>query len=192
MHHTSLNKVFYVTFDNKWLGPGMPEGRTKAILHGVYGREGQPLLTHLLLETGAHWSGIPLVALSTGESPPQIYAWRQPWGCMGDEPIVSHLPFLEGLKVETKHCFGRHTGIIIDWNGAFAAHPQEHKPLSLILDEDGGFLLLPNNYMTHVEDLHFTRNDIGMKKFYRRGEATWWEGQVPLPPITQNDTGDTQ
>jgi hypothetical protein len=177
MNHATLDDIFYVNVPNEHLGPHMPPGTTPAILHGVYGREGQLLLTHLLLETGAHWSGIPLIALGTG-TPPYPDTNRQPWGCMGSEPIVSHLPYLAGLKALTQRGGARHTGIIIDWKGAFAKWPQEHKPLSLLVDDDGGFLLLPNNYFS-LHDAHFTKGN--PPKEYRRGETTWWEGELPLP-----------
>jgi len=186
--HATLDRVFYVEVDNSHLGPNMPAGSTKGILHGVYGRAGQHLLTHVLLETGAHWSGIPLIALGT-ERPPMPDSRRQPWGCMGDEPHVSHLPYLEGLKARCYIGECRHTGIVIDWSGPWSVHPQEHKPLALLQDCGGGFLLLPNNYYT-LEDSHFTKGP--PPKVYRRGETVWWEGDSPIPRRSQDDTGDSQ
>jgi hypothetical protein len=185
--HTSLDKVFYVKVDNKHLGPQMPEGETSAILHGVYGRPGQHLLTHLLLETGGHWSGIPLIALGV-ERPPIPDARRQPWGCMGETPEVSHLPYLEGLKARCYLGEARHTGVMVDWTGPFSHHPQEHKPLSLLIDSAGGFLLMPNNYFT-LEDAHFTKGP--PPKTYRRGETTWWEGDSPIPQTSPVHTRDS-
>jgi len=175
MKHVSLPQHFYGYVNNRYLGPNMPNGSTKVLIHGVYGREGQHLLTHCLLESGAHWSGIPLIALSTREDDLSTGSERQPWGCMGDDLNVSQLHYLKGLKVCCRLGSGRHTGIIIDWTGPFASHPQEHKPLSLIHSADGGFWLLPNNYFT-LEDKHFTTGDLSLTKHYRRGETTWYEG----------------
>ena len=66
MKHASLPHHHYVKVPNSLLGPKMPSGSTNAILHGIYGHPGQLVLTHLLLETGAHWSGIPLILLNDG------------------------------------------------------------------------------------------------------------------------------
>lgn len=177
MKHASLPHHFYVEVDNTYLGPQMPAGRTRALLHGVYGREGQALLTHLILETGAHWSGVPLTGLfQEGGERVHPLSDSQPWGCMGDDISASELPYLEGLRVRPRFLpsGGRHTGIIIDWDGAFSREPAEHKPLSLLALDDGGFALLPNNYF-EISDPHFTKPDAGIKRFYRRGETVWWE-----------------
>ena len=52
MIHKTLPQHFYVAVPNALLGPKMPEGYTRGLLHGIYGREGQALLTHVLLDTG--------------------------------------------------------------------------------------------------------------------------------------------
>jgi len=178
MKHASLGDIFYVDVDNNLLGPNMPPGVTPAILHGVYAREGQLLLTHLLLQSGAHWSGIPLIALTTSGAmglPTHLQDQLQPWGAMGTELVVSRLDYLEGLTVNPRFIdeMGRHSGIIIDWHGPFARHPQEHKPLSLIILSSGQFALLPNNYFT-MSDPHFTKPS-DLTKHYRRGEEVYWE-----------------
>jgi hypothetical protein len=41
----------------------MPSGFTEGILHGIFCKSGQLMLTHVQLQTGAHWSGLPLSAL---------------------------------------------------------------------------------------------------------------------------------
>ena len=183
MKHVALNEIFYVKVPNSLLGSALPAGYTEGILHGVYGRKGQTLLTHVLLESGAHWSGIPLIALGISEDL-RGQSWRQPWGCMGDDISVSKLPYLEGLSAalsDGTKC--RHTGLIIDWLGEFSKHPQEHKPLSLLIDSGGGFLLLPNNYIK-LSDNHFTK-DSDLTKFYKRGETVWWEGEEIFPQAQQ-------
>jgi hypothetical protein len=178
MNHASLNEVFYVKVPNSFLGPQMPEGYTRGILHGVYGRSGQTLLTHILLESGAHWSGIPLIGIGVTDGT-RGQSYRQPWACMGESPVVSKLKYLEGLRVKASGHTARHTGIVIDWGEEFSKHPQEHKPLSLLIDAEGGFLLLPNNYFI-VSDLHFTETS-EITKFYKRGESVWWEGDDVAP-----------
>jgi hypothetical protein len=180
MIHKSLPQIFYVSVPNSYLGPDMPDGFTKGILHGLYGREGQMILCHILLESGAHWSGIPLVGLSmewdgepfVGNIP---FSDLQPWGCMGEALEISFLEYLEGLEVAPRFlpCKGRHTGIIVDWNGKFSRHPEEHKPLSLIHLASGSFALLPNNYFM-LFDKHFCKPS-DMTKYYRRGDTVWWE-----------------
>jgi hypothetical protein len=180
MKHVSLPQVFYIKVPNRLLGPKMPDGFTAAILHGMYAREGQAVLTHLLLESGAHWSGVPLHEIymnyddiTTDEKLSQQDL--QPWGCMGTDLVISSLDYLEGLKVKPRFIDvdGRHTGIILDWNGKFSRHPQEHKPLSLIHLRNGSFALLPNNYFS-ISDPHFVEPS-ELVKLYKRGEKVYWE-----------------
>lgn len=155
MKHTSLGQIFYVKIDKKYLGPDL-EGFEEGILHGIYCREGEAVLSHILLKSGAHWSGIPLVGLNINKDSMDL-SILQPWGGMGDDISVSCLDYLSGLPVEPRFIpsKGRHSGIIIDWNGKFSKHPTEHKPLSLIVLDSGGFCLLPNNYFI-ISDKHFT------------------------------------
>ena len=63
--HANLPFHLYVNVQNSFLGPTMPPGTTAAIWHGVYARPYQTLYCHVLLESGAHWSGLPMHAIST-------------------------------------------------------------------------------------------------------------------------------
>ena len=175
--HTALPYHFYVFVDNKYLGKDVPEGFTEGILHGVYAKTGQMMLTHVQLETGAHWSGIPLHGLT--HKPVKDLKKVEPWGCMGEQITATLFPYLDGLvgKYMKDNLKFRHTGIIIDWNDGFSRYPQEHKPLSLVALEQGNFGLLPNNYFK-IYDKHFTQEldevDVTLKK-YKRGEVIYWE-----------------
>ena len=171
--HTPLPFHFYVNVNNAFLGPDMPEGVTKGIWHGVYCREYQILSCHVFLESGAHWSGLPLHAISCTDDFRHDSNVLMPWAGMGEEIEAVHMPFLEGLEV-TNHP-GRHTGLIIDWKDGYSRYPEEHKPLSLIQLETGQFALLPNNYVLYKEK-HFV-NDAANEnlKHYRRGEEVYWE-----------------
>jgi hypothetical protein len=171
--HTPLPFHFYVNVNNAFLGPKMPKGVTKAIWHGIYCREYQTMSCHVFLESGAHWSGLPLHAISTTTDfslgPEKV----MPWCGMGEELEAVLMPFLEGMETSEG---GRHTGIIIDWKDGYSRYPAEHKPLSLIQLKSGQFALLPNNYVTYKEK-HFV-DDAAKKnmKRYRRGEQVYWEG----------------
>jgi hypothetical protein len=176
--HTPLPYHLYIWVNNKHLGPEMPNGLTAGILHGVYAKNGQMMLTHVQLESGAHWSGLPLHVLTHKEITvdlPQV----EPWGCMGREITATHFPYLDGQKGKTlkEGYLFRHTGIIIDWNDGYSRYPQEHKPLSLVALEQGNFGLLPNNYFK-IQDKHFTEDldsqNINLKK-YKRGDQIYWE-----------------
>ena len=181
MNHVNLPQIFYVYVDNNDLGVGMPPGFSKGILHGIYAREGQAILTHILLESGAHWSGIPLYNLYLNNPDEESGSLHigvtslQPWGGMGSDLKVSKLTYLEGLRLKPRfiEIEGRHTGIIIDWADGFSIHPQEHKPLSLIVLDNGQFAMLPNNYFL-LSDPHFTKPS-DLTRFYRRGETVYWE-----------------
>jgi len=176
--HCTLPYHFYVWVNNKHLGEEMPCGFTQGILHGIYWRQGQLALTHVQLETGAHWSGLPLHVLRHKKIIDELDL-IEPWGGMGKELTTNFFPYLEGLQgiVLKNNLKFRHTGILIDWNDGFSRYPQEHKPLFLIALEQGNFGLLPNNYFK-LYDKHFTDTleefDVNLKK-YKRGEKVYWE-----------------
>jgi hypothetical protein len=176
--HSQLPHHFYVYVDNAYIGPEMPKGFTKGILHGFYGRDAQMMMCHVLLETGAHWSGMPLSAVYHKEVNNSI-DFLQPWGCMGKEMQITFFDYLEGLTGKTlkENLKFRHTGIIVDWKDGFSRYPSEHKPLSLLALEQGNFALLPNNYF-RLFDKHFTepleQSNVNLKK-YKRGETVYWE-----------------
>lgn len=176
--HASLPFHFYVNVDNEFLGPQMPKGTTPAIWHGVFCREYQLLSCHVLLESGAHWSGLPLHALSTTKDFSFSRQQLMPWGAMGSEVDVWYAVYLEGLLAETHRPFqskARHTGIMVDWKDGFSRYPAEHKPLNLLHLENGQFALLPNNYAT-FSDAHFTTTAARENlRHYRRGSDVYWE-----------------
>ena len=171
--HTPLPFHFYVNVNNAFLGPDMPEGVTKGIWHGVFCREYQVLSCHVFLESGAHWSGLPLHALSCTDDFRHDGNTLMPWCGMGEEIEAVYMPFLEGLEVATIP--GRHTGIIIDWKDGYSRYPAEHKPLSLIQLETGQFALSPNNYLTYKEKHFVNEKAKENMKHYRRGEEVYWE-----------------
>ena len=199
--HANLPFHLYVNVNNSFLGPDMPAGTTPAIWHGVYARPYQTLYCHVLLESGAHWSGLPLHALSTTQDFSLAREQLMPWGSMGEETEAWHAHYLEGLKCSVRApstagplpirievderevrvvylpqgVVGRHTGIIIDWSDGFSRYPQEHKPLNLVALDAGQFALLPNNHLT-FEDAHFVEPKAreNMKR-YRRGETVYWD-----------------
>ena len=175
--HANLPHHLYVKVRNDFLGPNMPAGCTPAIWHGLYCRPGQLPMAHVLLESGAHWSGLPIHAISTGDFTHDGHE-LSPWGGMGENLDVWHARYLEGLTVNTLKPFksrGRHTGIMVDWSDGFSRYPQEHKPLSLINLESGQFALLPNNYFI-LQDAHFVEESARENlKHYKRGDIVYWE-----------------
>ena len=133
--HSNLPFHFYINVDNNFLGKNMPRGVTKGIWHGIYCRPGQLLMCHVLLESGANWTGLPIHAISVNENFCYNQEILMPWSAMGEELDVFHTKYLEGLKcsiIDLINDSGRHTGIIIDWKDGFSRYPQEHKPLNLI------------------------------------------------------------
>ena len=176
--HTSLPFHFYVNVDNRFLGPEMPEGSTKAIWHGIYCREYQTLSCHVFLESGAHWSGLPLHALSATEDFSYRSEMLMPWAGMGEEIEAVYMPFLEGLEalaVKPMLEEGRHTGLIIDWKDGYSRYPAEHKPLSLIQLGTGQYALLPNNYVVYKEKHFVDQAAKDNLRNYKRGEEVYWE-----------------
>lgn len=175
--HANLPFHFYVNVQNSFLGPDMPPGTTAAIWHGVYARDYQTLITHVLLESGAHWSGLPLHAISTTLDFSVSRENLMPWASMGEETEAWYANYLEGLECLVHAPFkasGRHTGIMIDWSDGFSRYPKEHKPLNLINLDSGQFALLPNNYATYT-DSHFCQASAQQNfKHYKRGDEVYW------------------
>lgn len=176
--HENLPFHIYVNVDNSFLGPDMPSGKTPGIWHGVYSRPHQVIMCHVFLESGAHWSGLPLHALASGSD----FSWTEdqlmPWASMGDDVETFHAKYLEGLECDVFNPIkspGRHTGIIIDWADGYSRYPAEHKPLNLIELKNGQFCLMPNNFVV-FRDKHFV-DDAAKEnlKNYRRGETVYWE-----------------
>ena len=184
--HASLPYHLYVNVGNEHLGPSMPAGVTPGLWHGIFARPGQVVLCHVLLESGAHWSGLPLHALSAGLDFSLGPSDLMPWGAMGGDLESWHAGYLEGLECEVRAPFtarGRHTGIVVDWADGFSRYPQEHKPLSLLALDSGQFALLPNNFATY-RDAHFTSPGAQANlRHYRRGEGVWWEGSDRDPAV---------
>lgn len=176
--HIELPHHFYVNVNNYFLGPTMSSGVTKGIWWGCYSRMGQVIMCHVLLESGAHWSGIPIQQISTSDDFSKTGNDLMPWAAMGDDMDLIHNKYLEGLKVNTIQPFigeGRHTGVIIDYKDGYSRYPQEHKPLNLISLSSGQFALLPNNFVI-IEDLHFTDNAAKENlKHYKRNDKIFWE-----------------
>ena len=176
--HAHLPFHFYVNVHNLFLGSNMPDGVTKAIWHGIYCREYQTLSCHVFLESGAHWSGLPLHALSTTQEFRYGSEILMPWCGMGEEIEAVYMPFLEGLEariIKPIEETGRHTGIIIDWKDGYSRYPAEHKPLNLIQTESGQFALLPNNYVIYKEKHLVNELAKDNLKHYKRGEEIYWE-----------------
>lgn len=173
--HASLPYHIYVNVNNAFLGPNMPKGTTRGIVHAVYGREYQVLLFHVMLESGANWSGLPIQAISTTDNFDLDHHALMPWKVMGEDMDVVEFKYLEGLQVKTRAGFGRHTGIIVDWKDGYSRYQSEHKPLNLIVLDRGQICLMPNNYCTY-EDKHFTEESAKENlKHYKRGDEIYWE-----------------
>jgi len=176
--HGNLPFHLYVNVENSFLGSAMPPGYTPAIWHGVYSKPHQIIMCHVFLESGAHWSGLPLHAISTTTSFDKDKSDLMPWACMGDDVETFHAKYLEGLECEVfkpSVYRGRHTGIIVDWSDGYSRYPEEHKPLNLIELEGGQFGLLPNNFVL-FKDKHFVDDAAKVNlKHYRRGEVVYWE-----------------
>ena len=153
----------------------MPEGVTKGIWHGVYGREYQVLLCHVLLETGAHWSGMPIHGISNTNDFSLSHQELMPWKCMGEDIDVFDVHYLRGLEVLTKSGLGRHTGIMVDWKDGYSEYPQEHKPLNLVCLESGQFCLMPNNYCRFFDKHFIHQKGSSDTSSYLRGEEIYWE-----------------
>jgi len=182
--HANLPFHFYVNVQNSFLGPTLTPGSSAAFWNGVYARPYESLFCHVLLESGAHWSGLPLHAISTTLDFSVPRECVMPWTSMGEETEAWHVHYLEGLECNVHAPFkalGRHTGVIIDWADGFSRYPQEHKPLNLIALNSGQFTLLPNNYATY-NDNHFCQASAQQNfKHYKRGEEVFWEGRPPRP-----------
>lgn len=172
MNHTSLPYPIYVNVLNTMLGMN-DAGTTRALWHGVHSREGQVLMCHLMLETGAHWSGMPLHGISSTTcfaTPQQCCSW----GAMGQRISSTLLWYLQGLRATVDGVGAVHTGIIIDWLDGYALVPAEHKPLNLLCTDDGWYMLMENN-RCRFEDAHLIDPSTSHQtQHYRRNTITYW------------------
>ncbi len=173
MNHATLPFPIYVNVSNQMLGMQTP-GVTRGMWHGVHSRLSQVVMCHVMLESGAHWSGLPIHAISATHtfcSPEEACRW----GAMGERITVTHLPMLAGTRAETKDgADGTHTGLVIDWTDHWATVPAEHKPLNVIAMATGPYRLLPNNEM-RVWDPHLLDEArIHDVKEYRRIRTVYW------------------
>jgi len=172
MNHAALPFPIYVYVQNVHLG--LNDGTTRGLWHGVHSRMGQELMCHVMLETGSHWSGIPLRALQWQQTIPKNCV--SPWGAMGERIQCVHMPYLEGLECRNKSSISyRHTGIIVDWLDGYAKIPAEHKPLNLLMHQDGGYVALPNNYIAFKDKHLIDENSNPFALNYRRNEKIYWE-----------------
>ena len=180
MRHVSLPFHIYVFVDNKYLDGSV--GHTLGVLHGLYARMGQVVLTDILLETGAHWSGVPIHGISSRQNPDcnKFLDEIQPWGAMGEELSVSHLDYLEGLQVEIfgEKWKGRSTGLVLDWYDGYSRYPQQHKCLHLLEMDSGHYTLQPNNYIRWRDPSFVVEEDFYKCKNYRRSDKVWYPEDV--------------
>lgn len=175
--HANLPFHIYVNVDNRFLGEKMPSGYTPAIWHSVFCRANQVLMCHVLLESGANWTGLPIHAISTKKAFDFTSDDLMPWAAMGEDLDIFNVNYLEGIEcktIEPIESKGRHTGIMIDWKDGFSRYPQEHKPLNMIELENGQFAFFPNNFIVY-NDKHFVNKDAQANfKYYKRGENIYW------------------
>ena len=189
MKHGNMPYHLYVLVPNALLTNGVNTGYTRGIWWGVYCRLGQHLMSHVLLESGANWTGIHVKDLiaddGKSKSLENINFYNNleqplfPWAAMGDDVEVFPANYLEGLDVKDARNgkpLGRHTGLMFDWRDGFSRYPQEHKPLNLIaLTDSPQFAMLPNNFCL-FQDKHFiTKTQDPNIKNYRRGADVKWE-----------------
>lgn len=173
MNHAPLPFPIYVNVNNIMLGMNEP-GTTRALWHGVHSRQGQVLMCHLMLETGAHWSGMPLHGISNTQSFTDSATCCR-WGAMGERLTVTLMPYLEGLLVEfDEQRVGRHTGLLIDWVDGWAKVPAEHKPLNLIQSSAGWYGLVENNRCAFMDEHLVVEEKRGETKGYRRNTVAYW------------------
>ena len=98
MKHGNMPYHLYVLVPNTLLTNGVNSGYTKGIWWGVYCRLGQHLMSHVLLESGANWTGIHVkdLIVDDGKSKSleniKFYNIPEqplfPWAAMGDEVEV--------------------------------------------------------------------------------------------------------
>ena len=161
MNHAPLPYPIYVYVNNVFLGL-QDKGSTRGLWHGVHSRVGQELMCHVMLETGAHWSGLPLRSLSGtpgGHKELDAHQAASKWGAMGVRLTVTLFPYLEGLvcNPNDENLWFRHTGIVVDWVDGWAKVPAEHKPLHLLVQRDDKYFGLWTNNMLAFGDAHLIK-----------------------------------
>lgn len=194
MTHAALPRHLYVHVRKDFLTKNPDEGGVTipGVLHGLYTPLNEVAYGHLLLDDGSHWCGIPIHAISLRPAsavrpvaeptaPVFDHAYVQPWGNMGETPVIVDMPYLSGMAghlLIDNRCFV-HTGMILDWkDGGFVRSAEQHKPLHLVaLESLGTLALMPNNYVCFTDESTKGRSIDELSTVYRRNNTRWFPEQ---------------
>ena len=146
--------------------------RFDCIVHGARSRAGKVMTFHVHLESGAHYSLLPLHKLVWKQDVPD---WSlpdlQPWDCFSDhcQAIV-----FEYLREKRTYLIGKkvwgHYILTFDWyDNAFSDYPPEFKQGHLIKLDNGLFGIYPNNYLLFQDKSYTGQLDLGsVPKLFRQ------------------------
>lgn len=128
----------------------MPEP-VPAQIHAAYARDGQALLFHAHLESGANYTGVRVDQMyhkmPTSESLP--LSLLQPFGCLSGSLECFVLGLFKNQRVYCHYLgiWGKYVMSFDFMEGQYVDMPEEFKQYHLIALDSGQYCLHPNNYL---------------------------------------------
>lgn len=129
----------------------------------------------VMLENGAQWANVPIHMLSTNPDgvplKPEFATW---WDCFSDTFEVVELPLLKSLACTVRNrddgYWGGNYLFTIDWQGAWAEIPEQHKQHHVIELKSGKLVAYPNNKVLW-QDPSYHKPDPELR--YKRNTHFW-------------------
>lgn len=132
-----------------------PTGATfDCVVHAARSRSGKIMTFHVHLESGAHYSLLPLHKLKWKDvTNPLEPNDLQTWDCFSDDVEAIRFDYLQFKRVFLipQKMWGEYV-LTFDWkNNAFSDYPPEFKQGHMIKLDNGQFGIYPNNYLLFEE-----------------------------------------
>lgn len=145
-------------------------------IFGFCARPGRVPAFQVMLHCGAQWAHVPLHMVCTKEWQPldlKLLTW---WDCFSADFEIVTLELLRGVQVElrdrvgTKH-WGRYL-FTVEWRGAWADIPDQHKNHHVIEGKNGHIFAYPNNKLRWI-DASYNVPMPGSSKHWKSNTRQW-------------------
>lgn len=130
------------------------EGWEDAYAFGIQSIAGRALGFHVMLQSGAHYRGVPIHALAMQHCDPRPLEDCQLWDCFSHRPAVTVFSYLRDHEA---NCYLR-SGVVsgtylftVDWlpdsweRPGFTLRPEQNKCAHVMALDDGNLAALPTN-----------------------------------------------
>lgn len=130
------------------------EGWEAAYAFGIQSISGRALGFHVMLQSGAHYRGVPIHALATRECAQRPLSDCQLWDCFSCKPVVTVFSYLRDHQARCYLKSGAVDGsylFTVDWlpdsweRPGFTLRPEQNKCAHIMALADGNLAALPTN-----------------------------------------------